>query len=34
MELTIVCLDPEDYTDTKAVPLEFQFLSSDGSCTD
>ena len=34
MELTIVCLDHEDYTDTKAVPLDFQFLSSDGSCTD
>ncbi len=34
MELTIVCLDSEDYTDTKAVPSEFQFLSSDGSCTD
>ena len=34
MELTIVCLDSEDYTDTQAVPSEFQFLSSDGSCTD
>ena len=34
MELTIVCLDHEDYTDTKAVPSEFQFLSNDGSCTD
>lgn len=34
MELTIVCLDHEDYTDTKAVASEFQFLSSDGSCTD
>ena len=34
MELTVVCLDSHDYTDTKAVPSEFQFLSNGGSCTD
>ena len=34
MELTVVCLDSHDYTDTKAVPSEFQFLSTGGSCTD
>jgi hypothetical protein len=34
MELTIVCLDSEDYSDDKVATLDFQFLSFDGSCTD
>ena len=33
-EMTIVCLDEEDYTDVHAVPHQFQFLPDDGSCTD
>ena len=34
MELTIVCLDSEDYSDDKVATLDFQFLSFDGSCPD
>ncbi len=33
-ELTIVCLDEEDYTDVHTVPHQFQFLPDDGPCTD
>jgi len=34
MEMTIVCLDEDDYTDVDTVPHPFQFLADDGSCTD
>ena len=34
MEMTIVCLDENDYTDVQTVPHQFQFLPNDGSCTD
>jgi hypothetical protein len=34
MEMTIVCLDEDDYTDVDTVPHPFQFLPDDGSCTD
>jgi hypothetical protein len=34
MEMTIVCLDEDDYTDVDSVPHPFQFLPDDGSCTD
>ena len=34
MEMTIVCLDEDDYTDVQTVPPYFQFLPNDGSCTD
>ena len=33
-EMTIVCLDEEDYTDVQTVPHQFQFLPNDSSCTD
>ena len=33
-EMTIVCLDEEDYTDVHTVPHQFQFLPNDSSCTD
>jgi hypothetical protein len=33
-ELTIVCLDEEDYTDVHTVPHQFQFLPDDGPCID
>ena len=32
MEMTIVCLDEDDYTDLHTVPHQFQFLPDDGSC--
>ncbi len=34
MEMTIVCLDEDDYTDVATVPHPFQFLPDNGSCTD
>ena len=34
MEMTIVCLDEDDYTDVQTVPPSFQFLPNDGPCTD
>ena len=34
MELTIVCLDEDDYTDVATMPHQFQFLPDDGSCAD
>ena len=34
MEMTIVCLDEDDYTDLHTVPHQFQFLPDDGSCAD
>ena len=34
MEMTIVCLDEDDYTDVQTVPPYFQFLPNDGSCID
>ena len=33
-EMTIVCLDEEDYTDVHTVPHQFQFLPDDGPCID
>ena len=33
-EMTIVCLDEEDYTDIHTVPHQFQFLPDDGPCID
>ena len=34
MEMTVVCLDEDDYTDVATVPHQFQFLPDDGSCAD
>ena len=34
MELTVVCLDEDDYTDVATMPHQFQFLPDDGSCAD
>ena len=34
MQMTIVCLDENDYTDVQTVPHQFQFLPDDGSCAD
>ena len=34
MEMTIVCLDEDDYTDVATMPHQFQFLPDDGSCAD
>ena len=34
MEMTVVCLDEDDYTDVQNKPHQFQFLPDDGSCTD
>ena len=34
MEMTIVCLDEDDYTDVATKPHQFQFLPDDGSCAD
>lgn len=34
MEMTIVCLDEDDYTDVQAMVHPFQFLPEDGSCID
>jgi hypothetical protein len=34
MEMTIVCLDEDDYTDLHSLPHQFQFLPNDGSCID
>ena len=34
MELTVVCLDENDYTDAATMPHQFQFLPNDGSCAD
>ena len=34
MEMTIVCLDENDYTDVATMPHQFQFLPDDGSCID
>ena len=34
MEMTVVCLDEDDYTDVATMPHQFQFLPDDGSCAD
>ena len=34
MEMTVVCLDEDDYTDVQSMPPQFQFLPDDGSCAD
>ena len=34
MEMTIVCLDEDDYTDLHSMPHQFQFLPDDGPCID
>ena len=34
MEMTVVCLDENDYMDVQSKPHQFQFLPDDGSCAD
>jgi hypothetical protein len=34
MEMTVVCLDEDDYTDVATMPHQFQFLPNDGPCID
>ena len=34
MEMTVVCLDENDYTDVATMTHQFQFLPDDGSCAD
>lgn len=34
MEMTVVCLDEDDYTDVATMPHQFQFLPDDGPCAD
>ena len=34
MEMTVVCLDEDDYTDVATMPHQFQFHPDDGPCAD